>query len=137
MGIRVYLVEDQQVMRDALLDFIEASEGLEVCGTAGSAEEALPDLRERRADVVVLDLSLPGKSGYDLLAEIRAESSIPCLVLSGHGEREDIDRAVAAGANGYVSKADPTELAEAIVVVARGGAYLTRQQATQPRPPSG
>jgi len=124
MGIRVYVVEDHQVMRDALVDFIEASEGLEVCGAAASAEDALPDLWERRPEVAVLDLSLPGKSGLDLLAEIRAQSTLPCLVLSGHGERGHIDRALAAGANGYLRKGFADELVEAITVVARGGAYL-------------
>lgn len=114
-------------MRDALLDFIDASEGLEVCGAAASAEEALPDLWEKEAEVAVLDLSLPGKSGLDLLADIRAESALPCLVLSGHGERGDIERALAAGANGYLRKGFPDELAEAIAVVARGGAYLPQE----------
>ena len=127
MAIRVYIVEDHEVMRDALVEFIDASDGLEVCGFAGSAEDALPDLFEKGAGVAILDLSLPGRSGLELLEDIRAESAIPCLILSGHAERGHIERALAAGANGYLRKGLPEELTEAIAIVARGGSYVDGQ----------
>lgn len=123
MTIRVYVVEDHPVMRDALVEFIGASDDLEVCGSAASAEEALPDLFETGANVAVLDLSLPGRSGLELLEDIRAESSMPCLVLSGHAERGHVERALAAGANGYLRKGVADELTRAIVAVANGGSY--------------
>jgi DNA-binding NarL/FixJ family response regulator len=124
MSIRVYIVEDHDVMRDALVDFIESTEGLEVCGYAASAEEALPDLFEKHANVAVLDLSLPGRSGFELLEEIQTAAAIPCLVLSGHSERAHVERALAAGAKGYLRKGFPEQLAEAITIVAAGGSYV-------------
>lgn len=115
-------------MREALVDFINSSDGLEVCGSAPSAEEALPDLFEKDPNVAVLDLSLPGRSGFELLEAIRAESySLPCLILSGHAERGHVERAVAAGANGYLRKGFPDELAAAIAIVAEGGSYLPQR----------
>ena len=120
-------------MRDALLDFIDSSEGLEVCGAAASAEEALPDLWQKGAQVAVLDLSLPGKSGLELLADIRSASSLPCLVLSGHDERSHVERALAAGANGYLRKGSPNDIVEAITVVAEGGAYLPEEERARAR----
>jgi DNA-binding NarL/FixJ family response regulator len=75
--------------------------------------------------VVLVDLSLPGRSGLDLLAEIRDRWRLPCVVVSGHGERGHVGRAFAAGARGYVLKGRPHEVPAAIHQVLAGDIYLS------------
>lgn len=123
MTIRVYIVEDHPVMREALVEFLALGEGLEVCGSAASAEQAMEELAAAEPSLLLLDLSLPGRSGLDMLIELRRTTSLPCLILSGHAERSHIKRAFAAGANGYLVKGRPAELMMAIREVARGGTY--------------
>lgn len=123
MTIRVYVVEDHAVMRETLIAFLGLDGSIEVCGAAASAERAVEELEAAQPALVVLDLSLPGRSGLELLEEIRARWGYPCLVLSGHGERGYVTRALAAGAGGYVLKGRPEELSTAIHQVLAGTIY--------------
>lgn len=125
MTIRVYIVEDHPVMREALLEHLDHTDGVEVCGIAANAETAAAELPTLHPDIVILDLSLPGRGGFELLAEVRREWQFSCVVLSGHTERSHVERALAAGASAYVLKGRPDDLLPAIRSVAAGGAYLS------------
>ena len=120
MPVRVYMVEDHPVMRETLQDYFALAPDLEICGMAESAEAASEALEAAAPDVVVVDLSLPGRSGLELVQEIQERWSTPCVVLSGHGERTYVARAFACGARGYVLKGDPQELPVAIRAVLGG-----------------
>ena len=124
MAIRVFVVEDHPIMRDTLVDYLRVTK-LDVCGVAGSAEEALDGLGDANPDLVLLDLSLPGRSGLDLLTEIQSGACTPCIVLSGHREESYVGRAFAAGAKGYVLKGQPGDIGDAIRAVLAGGVYLS------------
>jgi DNA-binding NarL/FixJ family response regulator len=124
---RVFIVEDHQDMREVLQEYIGEAIGLVVCGTAGDAESALESLRDLDLDLVVVDVSLPGMSGIDLVKHLQDRSpDLPCLVLSGHGEPTYVARALGAGARGYVLKGNARELPGAIQDVLAGETYLSR-----------
>jgi len=112
---RVIVVDDHPVVREGLV----AALGAEVVGVFASAEEALAS--PLRTDVVILDLELPGLSGLDAIARFAA----PVLVLTAYANDEDIDRALAAGAKGYLLKGAPLDdIERAIAAVARGDTVL-------------
>lgn len=125
MPIRVFIVEDHPVYRDALVEYVDLSPDLELCGVADSGEEALEKLTDAGAHVLVTDLSLPGMSGFTVLDRIKERSTLPCLVLSGRGEPHAVERALKAGANGYIVKGHLSELAAAIRAVADGGRFVS------------
>lgn len=125
MPARVYIVEDHPVMRETLQDYLALAPDLEICGMAESAEAALEALDAAAPDVVVVDLSLPGRSGLELVEEIRERWGTPCVILSGHGERTYVGRAFACGARGYVLKGNPRDLPLAIASVLEGEIHLS------------
>ena len=123
---RVYIVEDHELMREVLHDYLRAIPGLSVCGDAVSGEEALEGLAVSEPDLVLVDTSLPEMSGIDLVARVRARwPDLPCLMMSGHGQEEYVERALTAGARGYLLKGQPAELRPAIRQVMDGGRYLS------------
>ncbi|MFP4622626.1 MAG: response regulator transcription factor [Gemmatimonadota bacterium] len=125
MPVRVYIVEDHPVMRETLQDYLALAPDLEICGMAESAEAASDALEAAAPDVVVVDLSLPGRTGLELVEEIQERWSTPCLILSGHGERTYVARAFACGARGYVLKGDPRDLPAAIREILDGEIHLS------------
>jgi DNA-binding NarL/FixJ family response regulator len=125
MAIRVFIVEDHPVYRDTLVEYVDLSSDLELCGAAASGEEAVEKLEGSGAHVLVTDLSLPGMSGYDLLGTVRERWDLPCLVLSGSGEPDAVERAFGAGAAGYLLKGRPGKLSAAIRAVADGGRFVS------------
>jgi two-component system, NarL family, invasion response regulator UvrY len=120
--IRLALAEDHKIVRWALREALSAAEDFEIVGEAGTAAETLAMLRDTRPDVLVLDLTLPDRSGLDVLSEMRQLDTAPLVVvLTWHTEPSYAGRAFAAGAHGYVFKsAQPEELMRAIRAVARG-----------------
>jgi DNA-binding NarL/FixJ family response regulator len=125
VAIRVYVVEDHPVMRDTLVEYLGLDDELEICGTAADAGEALAGLEEADPAVILLDLSLPGTSGLDLLAEIRERwGEVPCVILSGHKEQNHLRRAFQRGARGYLLKGHPDEIRVAIHRVLEGKVYV-------------
>jgi DNA-binding NarL/FixJ family response regulator len=125
--IRVYLVDDQAMIRAALRSFLGQRAEFEVVGTCGDARKALEEIHELRPDVVVLDITMPGLSGLDALAALRKRMPRVRVVMLTHHEGESfVQQALAAGADGYLSKdSDPAELALAISAVHRGDPFVS------------
>lgn len=126
-GLRVLIVDDHAVVREGLARILVGTgEGWTV-GEASSGFQALDWLRRDRADVVIVDLSMPGMGGLDLLKRVRAEfGRLPVLVLSMHAEEQYALRAFKTGANGYMTKDGASgELIQALRKIAGGGAYVS------------
>jgi DNA-binding NarL/FixJ family response regulator len=115
---QIFLVDDHATIRQVLPTYIARHDGLEVCGTAASGEEALAYFASHSCDLAILDLSMPGMSGLDLLRYLREHyPAVKCLMLSGHTEPHHIEAALETGAHGYVPKGNPIRLIEAIRAV--------------------
>jgi len=126
-ALRLLLVDDHTIVREGLKRILESTaEGWDITEES-SGFQALDSLRRARFDLAIVDLSMPGMSGLELIRRIRAEfSPLPVLVLSMHAEEEYALRAFKAGANGYVTKdSAAAELLQAVHKVLRGGAYVT------------
>jgi len=124
--IRVLIVDDHDIIRDGLKQIIGFQVDMAVVGEAAHGEELLRLLRTTSADVLLLDMSMPGKSGIALIQHIRsAHSMLPILVLSMHQESQYAVQAIRAGATGYLTKnTASSQLIEAIRQVARGGTFI-------------
>ncbi len=119
MKRKIFIVEDHEVVRESYIMFLNMRDDLEVCGAARTAEEALEQLATTDPDLLLVDVSLPGMSGVDLLKALQdAGKEIPALVLTGHDNDLYRDGAKEAGAKGFVMKQDsPDVLVEAILRV--------------------
>jgi DNA-binding NarL/FixJ family response regulator len=107
---RVFVVDDHPIFRHGIVQLINCEGDFTVCGQASSSTEALSGLRGTEADVVVIDVSLQGCTGIELIKHLTAEHpKLPILVLSMHDERHFAVRALRAGADGYVMKRERTE----------------------------
>lgn len=105
MAHRIYIVEDHPVMRQAYAGLIAREEGLELCGTSESAEEALAEGAGGQCDLLITDLSLPGIDGVELTRRVRAiHPGLPVVVISAYDEPSYVERARVAGAAAYLSK---------------------------------
>ena len=124
---RILLVDDHPLLRQGIAQTIEAEPDLEVAGQAGDAEEALATFDAVGPDLVVTDISLPGMNGLELLKNLLTlHPDLPVLVVSRHDEELYAERAVRAGARGYVSKlAAGDDIVRAIRRVLRGGIHLS------------
>jgi RNA polymerase sigma factor (sigma-70 family) len=125
--IGVIIADDHAVVRQGIRHVLEDVPGLEVMAEAGDGEEVLVLLGEHAPDLLVLDISMPGKTGLEVAAELRAEGSeVGILILSMHDNPEYVLEAVRVGADGYVLKdVGPAELREAIETVHAGKEYFT------------
>jgi two-component system, NarL family, response regulator DevR len=125
-AIRVFLLDDHEIVRRGLTDLLEAEAGITVVGEAGTAAEALHRIPAARPDVAVLDARLPDGSGIDVCRDIR--SSMPqvrCLILTSYDDNDAVFAAVMAGAAGYLLKQiRGTNLVDAIRQVAEGKSLL-------------
>ena len=120
--IRLGIAENQTIVRWALKEALSKDPDFEVVGDAGTAAETLEMLQRARPDVLLLDISLPDRSGFDVLHDMRESDAAPIvIVLTWHTEPSYAARAISAGAHGYVNKsASPEELMAAIRAVSRG-----------------
>ena len=132
MGVTVVLADDHLLVRQGVRALLER-EKIEIVGEASDGLEAIRLAQEHQPDVVVLDLSMPGMSGLEVLKQLKKKkSSIPILVLSRHPEEQYAVRVLKAGADGYLTKESaPNELALAIQKIARGGKYISASLADQ------
>ena len=126
MSVRVFLLDDHEVVRRGLRELIESEDDLVVVGEASTAEEALSRIPPTRPDVAVLDVRLPDGSGVEVCREIRSgHPEIQCLMLTSFADDEALFSAIMAGAAGYVLKqVKGTDLIEAIRHVGRGESLL-------------
>lgn len=105
MAIRVFLLDDHQVVREGVRRFLEAEADLVVVGEAASAADALEAVAQSRPDVAVLDVRLPDGDGVEVCREIRsAHPEVACLMLTSFADDEALAHAIMAGASGYVLK---------------------------------
>src|SRR6266699_3731812 len=130
---RIVIVDDHPLFRKGLEQLIHSDGGFAVCGEAGNAAESMEVIRKRNPDLAIVDLSLPGANGIELIKNIRAEfPSLPILVLSMHDESLYGLRALRAGANGYVMKHEAmANVVQAIREVFSGRPYLSPAMAAQ------
>lgn len=133
--IRVFLVDDHEIVRRGLAALIDAESGLKVVGESGTVRGTLERVEATRPDVVVLDVLLPDGTGIDLCRSVRsAHPEISCLMLTADDDESASVAAVIAGASGYVLKTiRGGHLVEAIERVARGGSLITRSLAERVR----
>lgn len=126
---QILLVEDHPMLRERLAQLISKSPDWEVCGEADSHEGAMELIRQRAPDLAIVDLTLRDSSGMDLLDELKQQgSTLPVLVLSMHDEALYAERALRAGARGYVSKSEAsTEVMRAVRKVLSGEVYLNER----------
>ncbi len=131
--IRVFLADDHTMVRKALGQLLGGEGDICVAGEASDGEEAIGKIRQGRYDVAILDLSMPGRSGLELLSTLRSERpTLPVLVLSMHPEKHFALRILKSGAAGYLSKsAPPEELLAAVRRVAGGKRYLSASLAEE------
>ena len=129
--IRVLLADDHAIVRSGLKEILESTGDIVVAAEATNGHDALAKVREGDFDVVVCDLSMPGRSGIELIKLIKAERpKLKVLVLSMHSEAQYAVRAVKSGASGYLTKESaPDELVAAIRRIAGGGAYISPETA--------
>jgi two-component system invasion response regulator UvrY len=127
MKIEVLVADDHAIIRDGLKKILADTDDMVVAGEAANGNAALDKVRERDWGVVVLDMSMPGRSGLELIKLMKAERpKLPILVFSMHQEEQFAVRAIRAGASGYLSKeGDSDMLLPAMRRVAAGGAYVS------------
>lgn len=129
--IRVLLADDHAIVRAGLKEILEGTGDIVVTREATNGHDALDAVRSAGIDVAVVDLSMPGRSGVDLIKLIKAERpELRVLVLSMHSEEQYAVRCVRAGASGYLTKESAAdELVSAVRRIARGGAYVSPETA--------
>jgi len=131
--IRIVVADDHTIVREGLKQLLSAAEGLEIAGEARDGHEVMKAVRELDFDLLLLDMSMPGKSGIELIKQVRSERpKLRILILSMHEERQYAIRAIRAGASGYLTKESASrQLVEAIRKVAGGGAFISAEVAEQ------
>ncbi len=125
--IKVLITDDHPVVRRGIRQILEDDERISLIQEASNGKELFERLEEHLFDVILLDISLPGRSGLDLISQIkRTQQSVAILVLSIHSEEMYAIKALKSGASGYLTKASaPEELISAIIKVSRGERYIT------------
>lgn len=125
--IRVYLLDDQAILRAGFRSLLTQSEDVEVVGECGDAREAVAELEQLEPDVILLDITMPGLSGIDAIPLLRrAVPQVRIVMLTHHEGQSFVDQALRLGASGYISKdSDPEELSLALRSVVRGDTYIS------------
>jgi DNA-binding NarL/FixJ family response regulator len=129
---RIFIVDDHTMFREGLRQLIDRELDLMVCGDAAGADEALRSIEELKPDLAIVDLSLSGSTGIELIKTLKNKySDLPVLVVSMHEESLYAERALHAGANGYVMKQEPAKTVKvAIRKVLGGDIHLSEKMAT-------
>ena len=125
-AIRVFLLDDHEIVRDGVRALLEGADGMEVVGEAGTAAEALARIPPTRPDVAILDVQLPDGSGVEVCRELRsAHPEVRCLMLTSFAHDEALFEAIVAGAAGYLLKqVRGTDIIDAVRSVAAGESLL-------------
>lgn len=125
--IKILVADDHAIVREGLKQIVADTSDMVVAGEAVDGPEVLALVRKEAWDLILLDISMPGRGGIDILKELKIENpKLPVLVLSMHPEEQYAIRALKAGADGYLTKESaPEELIEAIRKVSRGSKYIS------------
>lgn len=128
-GCKVLLVEDHPMFREHLSNLINRELGMSVCGEADNIRDAMRLIHETSPDIAIVDITLRGSSGLELIKDIKAQKlEVNVLVLSMHDEELYAERALRAGAKGYITKNEAsTEVVRAIRSVLQGDVYASRR----------
>ena len=131
--IKVLIADDHTLVRDGLRHILQNATGFEVAGEAFDGPSTIALVRATPAQVLVLDLSMPGRNGVELIKQIKDEKpALRVLVLTMHAEQQYAVRAFRAGASGYLTKESASaELVGAVTKVASGGVYVSLAMAEQ------
>jgi DNA-binding NarL/FixJ family response regulator len=131
--IRLVIADDHAIVREGLKRIVGEDSDLAIEAEASDGNEVVRLVRERDFDVLVLDLSMPGRSGMELIKLVKSEKpKLRILVLSMHQETQYAVRAIKSGASGYLTKESaPAQLVQAIRKIAAGGAYISAEVAEQ------
>lgn len=131
--IRILIADDHTIMREGLKRILEGIEDIEVVGEAVDGHDTLAKAKLGNFDVLLMDLSMPGRSGVDLIRQIKDEMpKLPILILTMHEEEQYAVRAIRAGARGYLTKESAgTQLVTALRKVASGRPYISIEVAEQ------
>lgn len=138
---RIFIVDDHELVRTLLEEYLDMEPDLEVCGSVDSGEEALERLLQApqtangkssppalECDLALIDISIPDMNGIELVRRLSEERpSLRCLIVSGHAKAVYAEDALRAGAKGYVMKGDPDVLVEAVRQVLRSEMYVDEQ----------
>lgn len=127
---RILIADDHPVVRKGLKEILTSEIQEVICGEAKNAQEVLDEVEHHNWDLVILDISMPGRSGLDVLKELRQRRELRVLVLSIHSEEQYGERALMAGAAGYLHKGSvPDELVRAVRYVLAGRTYVSEAMA--------
>ena len=131
--IRIVIADDHTIVRDGLKQLLGAVGDMEVIAEASNGHEVMERVRALEFDLLLLDMSMPGRSGIELIRQVRAEKpKLRILVLSMHEEHQYAVRAIRSGAAGYLTKESASQqLVDAIRKVASGGAFISAEVAQQ------
>lgn len=131
--IRIVIADDHTIVREGLKQLLGAVGDMEVVAEASNGHEVIERVRALEFDLLLLDMSMPGRSGIELIKQVRAEKpKLKILVLSMHEEHQYAVRAIRSGASGYLTKESASQqLVDAIRKVASGGAFISAEVAQQ------
>ena len=126
--IKILIADDHAIVREGLKQIVAEESDMKVTGEAGNADEVFEILKTNNFDIAILDINMPGKSGLDLLKDLKIQyPKLPVLILSMYGEEQYGIRALKAGALGYLRKVSaPNELVTAIRKIVSGGKYISQ-----------
>ena len=137
-NIRVVLVDDHAIVREGYRRLIEKHHGIEVVAEAGSAALGYEAFKKTSPDVVVVDISMPGRGGIDLIRQIRQlDSAARVLVFSMHADATYAQQAFRAGARGYVTKSSPPEILVSAIRDVFAGSPRSARRSMRPSRPAG
>jgi DNA-binding NarL/FixJ family response regulator len=133
IGIRIVIADNHAIVREGLKRIIASAEDMAVVGEAADGAEVMQHVRGSDFDVLVTDLSMPGRSGMELIKLVRSEKpKLRILVLSMHEELQYAVRAIKSGASGYLTKeSEPQQLLQVLRKIAAGGAFISTDVAEQ------
>ena len=125
--IKILVADDHAIVRKGLKQIVADTPDIIVAGEAADGQDVLEQVREKECDLILLDISMPGRGGIDTLKQLKIEKpGLPVLMLSMFPEEQYAIRALKAGASGYLTKESaPEELIQAIRKVSRGGRYIS------------
>lgn len=124
--LRILIVEDHDLMREMLREYLETEADLSIDAEAATAQDAIALIERRMPDIVLVDLALPDMSGIELVRILTGQfPELPLAMLSGHREKSHIDGAMDAGARGYILKGGADEIPDAIRSIVGGEQYIS------------